>query len=101
MSSNPNPWIPMKRPRDIKVIGKYLEELGECVAAGARSLIQGLLEKEPVTGKVNKEWLEEEIADVLGNAELVIEHFDLDETRIRKRAERKKAFLRDWHEMVE
>src|SRR4051812_8423673 len=43
---DPMPWVPMNSPRDIKVVGKFLEELGEGVSAGARSLIQGLDEAE-------------------------------------------------------
>lgn len=95
-----NPWHPMSNPVDLKVIGKFLEELGECVASAARSFIQGIMEREPVTGKLNKEWLEDEVGDVLGNAELVIERFDLDWERIRARADKKKERLREWHNMA-
>ena len=90
----------MQDPVDQKHIGKFLEELGECVASAARSFIQGILGCEPVTGKQNKEWLEDEIADILGNSELVIERFNLDQARIRARADRKKEQLRKWHEMA-
>lgn len=93
-----SPWHPMNDPKDLKVIGKFLEELGEGVSAGARSLIQGIDESEPLSGKVNREWLTEEIADMLGNADIVIDHFGLDRDAIAVRSERKKANLRRWHE---
>jgi len=93
-----SPWHPTADPKELKVVLKFLEELGEAVSAGARALMQGIDEAEPTTGKVNRIWLTEEIADVQGNAELVIEHFQLNRAAILVRAERKKANLRLWHE---
>lgn len=95
-----NPWHPMDKPVDIKVIGKFLEEMGEGVAASARCLIQGIEEKEPITGKVNKDWLEDEIADMHANLQLVIEHFHLDSSKILERSLAKKARLKNWHDML-
>lgn len=95
-----NPWRPMSAPIDLKHLGKLAEELGECGAAVARCLIQGIDEAEPVTGKVNREWLEDEIADVLANFELVGAHFGLDAERIVERAKSKIERLRAWHAML-
>ena len=97
-----NPWHPMTDPVDLKVIGKFLEELGEATAAAAaaRCQIQGIDECEPVTGKPNREWLEDELADVMAGTELAIERFNLDRVAIRERAERKKDQLRTWHRMA-
>ncbi len=91
------PWKPMSNPRDIKTMGKLGEELGECQSAAMRCLIQGIEEKEPVTGKINRHWLEDEIADVLANVELVIERFALDQERIASRSASKKPLLLAWH----
>lgn len=93
-----SPWQPISDPRQLKILGKFLEELGEAVSATARTLIQGIDETEPMTGKPNREWLTEEIADVKGNIDLVIEEFQLSEGIIHTRAERKKINLRKWHE---
>lgn len=98
--SDPNPWIPESSPIRLKHLGKLGEELSECGAAVSRCIVQGIDEAEPVTGKINRRWLEEEIADVYANAELVIEHFGLDSNFINERAARKEAFLRRWHEML-
>jgi hypothetical protein len=98
--ADPNPWHPMSEPQDIKVIGKFIEEVCEGGSAAARCLIQGISESEPSTGVPNREWLTKEIGDILGNAELVIEHFGLDYADIRERAEFKKEHLRRWHEMA-
>jgi len=93
-----NPWHPMTDPVDLKTAGKVLEELGECTAALSRCLIQGMDDTEPTTGKVNREWLEDEIADVYANFELLIERFDLKISN--ERIARKSAQLRSWHKMA-
>lgn len=99
---DPSPWNPLINSAiDLKHLGKLGEELNECGAAVSRCIIQGIEEKEPVTGKPNREYLEDEIADVIANAELNIRHFGLDESRIRDRAEKKKWHLKRWHQMLE
>jgi NTP pyrophosphatase (non-canonical NTP hydrolase) len=95
-----NPWHPMTDPVDLKHLGKLGEESGELCSAVSRCTIQGIDEAEPVTGKVNREWLEDEIADVMANSELVIKHFNLNEARIFARAEKKKSALKLWHVMA-
>ncbi len=96
-----NPWVPMTNLLDLKHIGKLIEELGECVSAAARCQIQGIDEREPTTGKLNREWLEDEIADVTNNLQLVTEHFNLDVVKIRTRVSKKRAMLKEWHGMLE
>lgn len=96
-----NPWMPMTRPLDLKHLGKLGEEVCEAGAAIFRCIIQGIEESEPVTGKPNREWLEDEIADALANIDLVCEHFSLDAARIQRRIDRKKTHLRGWHSMLE
>jgi hypothetical protein len=73
-----NPWHPIDDKVDLKHLGKLGEELSElaaasskCATAVCRCIIQGVDEAEPVTGKVNREWLEDEIADVQANMDLV------------------------------
>lgn len=96
-----NPWQPMTRPIDLAHLGKLAEELSEAGAATARCLIQGIEEREPVTLKPNREWLEDELADVIANIDLVAAHFGLDQWRMAERITRKKAHLRRWHAMLE
>ncbi len=98
--SDPNPWHPMTDPVDLKHLGKLGEELGEASAAVSRCIIQGIDAREPVTGKPNKEWLEDELADVLAGVDLNIKRFELDEARILERAKRKTEMLRKWHDMA-
>lgn len=84
-----SPWIPMSNPRQIKYLGKLGEELCEAGAATFRCLIQGIDKPHPVTGKINREWLEEELGDVFANAALCVDHFDLNATRIEDRKRQK------------
>lgn len=95
-----NPWHPITDRVDLKHLGKFSEECGEAISATARCIIQGMDEKDPRTGVVNRDWLQDEIADVIANAELVILRFNLDYDYILERAERKKDRLRKWHEMA-
>lgn len=95
-----NPWHPITDTVDLKHLGKLGEELGECSAAVSRCIIQGIEECEPVTKKSNREWLEDEIADVYANAGLTIERFGLNSGRIFDRMLEKQARLRTWHEMA-
>ncbi|MEQ1698169.1 MAG: hypothetical protein ABL901_20255 [Hyphomicrobiaceae bacterium] len=95
-----NPWRPMTDALDLAHLGKLGEELNEAGAAVSRCIIQGIDEREPVTGKVNREWLEDEIADVLAGIDLVAFHFGLDPVCIALRVARKKAHLRNWHAMI-
>lgn len=95
-----SPWHPMTDPVDLKHLGKFAEELNECGAAVARCIIQGIDEAEPVTGKINRAWLTDEIADVLCNASLVIARFGLDPLHIEERFKRKAEHLTQWHAMA-
>lgn len=97
---DPNPWHPMNDPVDLKHMGKLSEELGEAQSAVARCIIQGIDEEEPITGKINREWLEDELADVLANINLVALRFELDEDRMNQRMERKAKQLKLWHDMA-
>lgn len=65
----------------------------------SRCIIQGVGEAEPTTGELNRHWLEKEIADVLANAALVIERFNLSKLTIEDRVEFKTKYLRQWHSM--
>lgn len=95
-----NPWHPMTDPVDLKHLGKLSEEMGEATAAISRCVIQGVDECEPVTKKPNKQWLEDELADVMAGIELAHERFDLDWNRMMVRKARKKEHLRAWHAMA-
>lgn len=100
-SPKANPWHPMSDPVDLKHMGKFAEEVNELGSAIARCLIQGIDECHPETGKVNREWLEDEIADVIANIQLCDERFGgFNWGEINLRIQRKIAHLRTWHEQA-
>lgn len=94
-----NPWTPMTDIKDLQVLGKLIEETTECASAASRCIIQGINETEPSTNKLNRKWLEDEIADVEANIKLTKEHFRLAEHRIRERSAFKEDYLRKWHNL--
>ncbi|HUW45619.1 MAG TPA: hypothetical protein VMW50_07455 [Dehalococcoidia bacterium] len=100
MSTEMNPWHPMSDPVDLKHMGKLCEETGELTQVAARCIIQGIDTCDPVTKKLNRDWIEDEVADVIANVELVVEHFKLSERKIVQRVKKKKAQLRTWHLMA-
>lgn len=95
-----NPWHPMIDPVALKTLGKLAEELGECIAAVSRCVIQGIDECDPETGVPNREWLEDEIADILAGLNLTVDLFDLNRARIGHRSGEKQIRLREWHRMA-
>lgn len=98
--TNLNPWHPIQDPVTLKHLGKLLEELGELTSAVSRCLIQGIDETEPVTGKLNRHWLEDEAADVIAGIRLLTEHAKLNEVGMVERALKKMHRLREWHKMA-
>lgn len=90
-----NLWFPMTGA-DAALIGKLTEELGEATAAASRCLIQRIGESEPVTGKLNKEWLEDELADVWAMANLTISRFNLNPLRMMERCRDKERRKKVW-----
>lgn len=97
---DPSPWHPEKDPVALKHLGKLAEELAEAGAVVARCIIQGIGEEHPETGEPNIEWLENELADVIANINLVVLHFELDEGRMNERSAKKIVHLKKWHDMA-
>jgi hypothetical protein len=95
-----NPWQPTTDRLQLAVLGKLGEELGEASSAANRCIIQGIDEREPTTDKLNREWLLEEISDVLGTVEVAIRHFELDRDLIGDRTEKKIDHLLRWHALI-
>jgi hypothetical protein len=82
---------------DLKHLGKLVEELGEGIAAAARCMIQGIDGLHPVTGKSNRKWLEDELADIEAGIYLVERWFKLDTPRMNERLSKKVELLQRWH----
>jgi hypothetical protein len=95
-----NPWRPITDAQQLRVLGKLGEELGEASAIVSRCIIQGVDEAEPVTGKLNRVALENELADVLATIRQTVQHYGLDEARMAERGERKRAHLEAWADLI-
>ena len=95
-----NKWIPTTNISELRVLGKAAEESSELSTVLARCIIQGINESEPVTGKPNRRWLEEEIADVMATLSVVMEEFDLDHDFIIERTIVKVGRLEIWKELL-
>lgn len=95
-----NPWQPMTDKLALAHLGKLGEEVNELGAAISRCIIQGINEAEPVTGVVNKQWLQNEAADVLAGIELLTQYFKLDRVVMGERVGKKMLHLRQWHGML-
>jgi len=66
-----------------------------------RCIIQGIDEADPKTGKVNREAMQDEIADVIAQCEINIDYFKLDAAKIIERIEMKKSLMVEWEAMFD
>lgn len=82
----------------LAAIGKLQEELGELQSALARCVIQGVGGLEPETGKPNREWLEDELADVEALTRIVTSFLNV--TPDPQRIERKFNMKMGWLMMI-
>jgi NTP pyrophosphatase (non-canonical NTP hydrolase) len=94
-----NKWQVMTSPIGLRRLGKLGEESGELVAVVCRSVIQGLDEVDPGTGKMNRQRLHEEIADVLAQCFCAIRVLSMDDTFILQRARQKQAEMVQWEDL--
>jgi hypothetical protein len=72
-TSGPLDWEPMTNKCDLAVLGKLGEEVCEAGAKLFRAIIQGINEADLETGKINKNAIEDELADI----EAMIRHATL------------------------
>lgn len=100
-TDGPSDWQPITNKHDLAVLGKLGEEASELSTACHRCTIQGMDEQEPTTGKPNRQWLEEEIADVLAMAEIAMDRFGLNPEVINDRRMRKVAYKQPWFDALE
>lgn len=91
-------WQPITNKLHLALLGKLNEELAECIAAASRCIIQGLDAEHPETGKINREWFEDEIADVAAMMAHVSLQLDLDRMRMELRKKRKFDYKLPWFE---
>ena len=97
----PAHWVPTQSIWIQAVLGKLTEEAGELISAASRCQIQGLEEKHPDTGKLNREWLQDEIADVLALVEIINQNItELDAEQVQERCQKKFESLSRWLDIL-
>lgn len=89
-------WRPITNIYQLGLLGKLCEEANELGAACARSIIQGLDEQVPNKDYTNREWLENEIADVYALADAAVDRLKLNTIRIAARVRAKRTFKAPW-----
>jgi len=96
----PSPWNPpnLSAPQR-KSLGKLGEETNELGTVLFRIHIQGIDEVVPGETKTNRQWLEEEIADVLATSALAVKELKLDMDFIEERMKKKTVYLEKWYMM--
>lgn len=97
------PYSPLQNVPDRLV--RFGMQLGNAGAAVSRCIIQGIDEREPVTGKLNRQWLEETLGELLAAMPRLLAHLDRNDVtalaRMARRRNRKTAHLQQWHGMLE
>lgn len=91
-----NKWQVTTDPLTLRRLGKLGEELGELANVASRCIIQGIDATDPGTGKVNRQRLLDELADVAAQIDCTIAAFGLDDTYFDKRRLLKRAQMAEW-----
>lgn len=91
-----HPWVPTTDLKLLRRFGKLIEELGELSTVAGRCIIQGIDEIDPSSGKVNRQRLEEELADVLAQCSVTIEVLRLSSKTIWPRVGKKERQMAEW-----
>jgi NTP pyrophosphatase (non-canonical NTP hydrolase) len=91
-----NKWTPTTDLLTLRRMGKLGEELGEAQAVAARVIIQGIDEVDPGSGKVNRQRLMDELADVQAQIGCTVLAFDLDQGYMARRTAEKMRQMAEW-----
>lgn len=92
-------WIPTTNLMELRRLGKLGEELGELSNVASRCIIQGIDETDPGTGKVNRQRLLDELADVAAQIDCTVAAFGLDVAYFGDRRTRKRQQMAEWEAM--
>lgn len=94
-----SPWMPETDQHRLAILGKLAEEAGELASRAARCIIHGLDEKDPETGRSNRDELAREAADVEACLEIARETLAVVSADSRKAS--KANGFRLWHSLIE
>lgn len=94
-----NKWEVTTDPLTLRRLGKLGEELGELANVASRCIIQGIDATDPGSGKVNRQRLLDELADVAAQIECTLSAFGLDRDYFGQRAARKVEQMAEWESL--
>lgn len=92
----PSDWQPITNKCDLAVLGKLGEEVCEAGAKLFRAIIQGMMEADPTSGKINKNAIEDELADIQAMIIHATLRFNLDSDRMQARTKAKFSYKLPW-----
>lgn len=92
-------WLPEQDPHRLAVLGKLAEECNELAGRAVRCIIQGIDEKDPATGRTNRDELAREASDVEACLEMVESLLGV--KRITSRVAGKYDGFKRWHRLIE
>lgn len=95
-STKMNKWTPTTDLLTLRRMGKLGEELGEAQSVAARVIIQGIDEVDPGSGKVNRQRLMDELADVQAQIGCTVLAFGLDQDYMGRRTAEKMRQMAEW-----
>lgn len=94
--STMNKWEVTTDPLTLRRLGKLGEELGELGNVASRIIIQGIDAIDPGTGKLNRQRLADELADVQAQIDCTLIAFGLSDDYHHTRASRKRGQMAEW-----
>jgi hypothetical protein len=94
------PWRVETDKRRLRRLGKTGEELAELSAVVSRCIIQGVDEIDPSSGKTNRQRLQEEVADVYCQLDLLVTALNLNTFQIDVRSAKKAGQMAEWEDAV-
>jgi NTP pyrophosphatase (non-canonical NTP hydrolase) len=96
-----NKWEVTTDPLTLRRLGKLGEELGELANVASRCIIQGINATDPGTGKVNRQRLLDELADVAAQIDCTMTAFGLDASYFGERRTKKRAQMAEWEALYQ
>lgn len=96
-----NPLTPINNVTYLKIIGESIDEHCELSSAIEKCILNYAAESESITRNLSRAWLDEDVADVVPNLELLVSRFNFNETLIIDRPVIKKERLIEWPVMPE
>lgn len=97
--TNLTKWTPTTDLMMLRRMGKLQEELAELASVAARCIIQGIDEVDPGSGKVNRQRLIDELADVQAQISCTVQALDLDRNYMARRTAEKTRQMLVWESM--